>query len=61
MKSFEECINYIENKISCELLNYQKQVLRNEYEGKHYCYHFGRISGKYMLYCAILILKEFNI
>ena len=57
-KPFEDYITFIENELGCKLLDWQKQILRNEYEGKHYCYHFGRISGKYVLYRAAKLLKE---
>lgn len=56
-KSFEQCIDYIENELNHKLLDWQKQVLRNEYYGKHYCYHFVRMSGKYVLLEATRILK----
>lgn len=57
-KPFEDYLTFIENELGCKLLDWQKQVLRNEYEGKHYHYHFGRISGKYVLLEASRMLKE---
>lgn len=57
-KTFEDCIDYIENKFGCQLYDWQKQVLRNEYDGKHYFYNFARMSGKYVLLEATLILKS---
>ena len=57
-KSFEAYLAFIENELGCKLLDWQKTILRNEYEGKHYCYNFGRISGKYVLYQAARMLKE---
>jgi hypothetical protein len=57
-KSFEEYLDFIEHELGCKLLDWQKTVLRNEYDGKHYYYNFGRISGKYVVYQAALMLKE---
>lgn len=57
-KPFETYLTLIENSLGCKLLDWQKTILRNEYEGKHYCYNFGRISGKYVLCQAARMLKE---
>lgn len=57
-KPFEDYLAFIENELGCKLLDWQKTILRNEYDGKHYRYHFGRISGKYVMYQAALMLKE---
>ena len=57
-KSFEDCLGFIENELGCKLFDWQKTVLHNEYDGKHCCYHFGRISGKYVLYRAAQMLQE---
>jgi hypothetical protein len=57
-KPFEDYLAFIEHELGCKLFDWQKIVLRNEYEGKHYCRHFGRISGKYAMYRAAEILKE---
>lgn len=57
-RPFEDYLAFIEHELGCKLLDWQKTILRNEYDGKHYCYHFGRITGKYMLYRAAEILQE---
>lgn len=57
-KPFEHYLAFIEDELGTPLLDWQKTVLHNEYEGRHYCYHFGRISGKYVLYQATQMLKE---
>ena len=57
-KPFEDYLAFIENELDCKLLDWQKTILCNEYEGKHYYYNFGRISGKYVLYQAATMLKE---
>lgn len=57
-KSFEDYLTFIEHELGTPLLDWQKTILRNEYDGKHYCYHFGRISGKYVVHQAALMLKE---
>lgn len=57
-KPFEDYLSFIEHELGCKLLDWQKAILQNEYAGKHYCYHFGRISGKYVLYRAAQILEE---
>lgn len=57
-KPFEDYLAFIENELGYKLLDWQKTILRNEYDGKHYRYHFGRISGKYVVYQAALMLKE---
>lgn len=58
IKSFEHYLAFIEHELGCKLLDWQKTVLRNEYDDKHYCYHFGRISGKYVMCRAAEMLKE---
>lgn len=55
---FENYLAFIEHELGTPLLDWQKTILRNEYEGKHYCYNFGRITGKHVLYQAALMLKE---
>ena len=45
MKTFEDCLDFIENTLGCQLLDYQKIILCNEFEGKHYYYYGGRIHG----------------
>lgn len=57
-KPFEDYFTFIEHELGTPLLDWQKTVLRNEYDGIHYCYHFGRISGKYVLHRAAEMLKE---
>lgn len=57
-KPFEHYLAFIEHELDTPILDWQKTILRNEYDGKHCCYHFGRITGKYVLYRAALMLKE---
>lgn len=57
-KPFETYLAFVEHELGCKLLDWQKVVLRNEYEGKHCCYYSGRISGKYVLLRAVQLLKE---
>jgi hypothetical protein len=58
MKTFEDCLGFIENTLGCKLLDYQKIILRNTYEGKHYWYYPGRKYGLQLLLEANRILKE---
>ena len=57
-KPFETHLAFIENELNLKLFDWQKQVLRNEYEGKRYSYHFSRTLGKYVLLEAARIFKE---
>ena len=57
-RPFEDHLAFIEHELGCKLCDWQKSVLRDVYDGKHYCYHFGRISGKYVVCQAALMLKE---
>lgn len=58
MKTFEDYLDFIENTLGCQLLDYQKIILRNEFEGKHYYYYGGRKYGLQLLLEANHILKE---
>lgn len=58
-KSFEEYIDFIENKLGVKLFEFQKQLLRETYECKYY-YHYapGRLYGLSILREAMKILME---
>ena len=58
MKSFEECIDFIENTMGLELWESQKALLHKQYECKHYYYSPSRMQGLHILYQAMQILKE---
>ena len=57
--NFEDCIDFIENKLGLQLLTYQKEFLRQMYEGKTY-YHLPFRSGKTIFIEAAKILEEFK-
>lgn len=56
--TFEEYVDFIENILGCKLLDYQKILLRKEYESKLYYYYPGRIQGLQILLEVNKILKE---
>ncbi len=57
-KPFETYLAFIEHELGCKLLDWQKSVLREVYDGKNYRYCFGRLNGVTMLYRAESILEE---
>lgn len=62
-KSFEEYLDFIENKIGIKLLAYQKEIMRHCYEQKNiyvvYPPHVGRTDFR-MLYALMKILFKEN-
>ena len=57
-KPFETYLAFIEHELGCKLLDWQKSVLREVYDGKNYRYYFGRLNGITMLYRAESILEK---
>lgn len=56
--TFEECLDFIENKMGLELWESQKVLLRKQYENPNYYYCTNRFYGLHMVYQAMQILKE---
>ena len=56
-KPFEAYLAFIENKLGCKLLDWQKTVLRAVYDDKYPIVQ-GRLSGKFVAYRAAEMLKE---
>ena len=59
-RSFEEHLDFIENKLGVKLFDYQKQLLREAYECKNYYFHYapGRLYGLSILREVMKILME---
>ena len=57
-KSFEDCLDFIENKLGLELWGCQKALLRKQYENPNYYYCANRFHGLHMVYQTMQILKE---
>lgn len=57
MKTFEDCLDFIENKLGCQLLSCQKEFLRQIYERKTY-YWLPFRSGKQLTIEAAKLLVE---
>lgn len=57
MKSFEDCLGFIENELGCKLFDWQKTMLRAIYDGKYPIVQ-GRLCGKFAAYRAAQLLKE---
>lgn len=55
--TFEQYLNFIEGQLDIRLLDWQKTILREVYNGKHIMYT-GMRNGKMVLYKAARILKE---
>ncbi len=56
-KPFEDCLAFIEHELGCKLLDWQKTVLREIYDGKYPIVQ-GRLGGKFVAYRAAEMLKE---
>ena len=56
-KPFEHYLTFIENELGCKLLDWQKIVLREIYDGKYPIVQ-GRLCGKFAVYRAAEMLKE---
>ena len=56
-RTFEEYINMIELQFGIRLLDWQKTILREVYDGKHIIYA-GMRNGKTVLHKAARMLKE---
>ena len=59
MKTFEDCLIFIENQLGAPLLIWQKEVLRMIYENKPDCYRLpGRGCGRTVFKKAAKLLEE---
>ncbi len=56
-KPFEDYLAFIEYELGCKLLDWQKTVLREIYDGKYPIVQ-GRLCGKFVAYRAAELLKE---
>ena len=56
-KPFEDYLAFIEKELGCKLLDWQKIVLREVYDGKYPIVQ-GRRCGKFIVYRAAEMLKE---
>jgi hypothetical protein len=56
-KPFEHYLTFIEHELDCTLLDWQKTVLREIYDGKYPIVQ-GRLCGKFAVYRAAEFLKE---
>lgn len=56
-KPFEDYLAFIENELGCKLLDWQKTVIREIYDGKYPIVQ-GRLNGKFAAYRAAEMLYE---
>ena len=56
-RPFENYLAFIEHELGCKLIDWQKTVLREIYDGKYPIVQ-GRLCGKFAAYRAALMLKE---
>ena len=56
-KPFEHYLAFIEHELGCKLLDWQKFVLREIYDGKYPIVQ-GRLCGKFAIYRAVEMVKE---
>ena len=56
--TFEDCLDFIEDKLGLQLLSWQKDFLQKMYNCEYVCYMPGRGIGKEIAYEAGEILKE---
>lgn len=56
-KPFEDYLDFLENELGCELLDWQKTVLREIYDGKYPIVQ-GWLNGKFAAYRAAEMLYE---
>ena len=60
MKTFEDCLTFIENELGIYLLAWQKEALRAIYEDRPYYYRPARGIGMTTLDKAVVLLAEFT-
>lgn len=58
MKTFEDCLSYIENELGVQLLDWQKEALYYYHEHLYTYIHLPKASGKTVLKRAIKLLDE---
>jgi hypothetical protein len=58
MKTFEDCLAFIENELDLQLLAYQKEMLQKLYENEHYYFLPGRDYGRTIFLTAAKLLEE---
>lgn len=56
--TFKEYLAYIEITLGCRLLDWQKEILRNFYNGKDWYYMPSRCSGRKIAYKALELLEK---
>lgn len=56
--TFEQCLTYIEITFGCKLLDWQKEALRNFYDGKNWFYMPSRCCGRQIVYDALNALDK---
>ena len=57
-KSFEDCLDFIENQLGLQLLACQKEMLQKLCENKHYYFLPGRTCGRTIFLEAAKLLEE---
>lgn len=57
--TFEQCLDHIETTLGCRLLDWQKEALRNFYDGKKMFYAPSRHYGIQIAYDALNELDKF--
>lgn len=60
MKTFEDCLAFIEDQLGLQLLDFQKDFLKKLYENENYITIYGRHSGKMILRYAIMLMEIYK-
>lgn len=60
MKTFEDCLAFIENQLGVQLLDFQKDVLKKLYDNENYVIIYARHSGKMILRYAITLMEIYK-
>jgi len=60
MKTFEDCLVFIENQLGLQLFDCQKDFLKKLYENKNYITIYGRHSDKMILRYAIMLMEIYK-
>lgn len=58
MKTYEDCLAFIENELGLKLLTCQKKMLQKLYKNEHYYFLPGRDYGRTIFLTAAKLLEE---
>ena len=58
MRSFEDCIDFIENKLGIQLFDCQKEIIRRIYENPNLYIALPRLHGRYQDLQVLMLFYE---